>query len=1119
MRVHDIVHDMYAVCRQDTHTRKLSFSFSLSPSLSLSHIKATVAEEALLARRDEAQDLREEANTLRAGLIACQERLTHTEQKVEGCRERLKCDQQVHAQEQADANTRREEAEKELVVLSDLRSREREETKRLMQNLQQERKSREDVQQQMEAVQLKLLSLYAQLEEQEVTAAAAVAGKREADEALLLERKTAEARSQSDRQQVQQALDDLNTMRTQIKDKDSTLDSRWADVEQLRGALKEANSLNSKLDGESRGLRELLAELREHKFEADANSKSMADKLLTINTEVAQAKATGAAAVARAEAAAEKITSLSEDYEKLERARAAALEAGSVHEQSAAELKHKVRQLETEKKQALEAYSAAVAAAKTATDFNIESADTLAVLQSQLSTSQGSVHELKELLKRKDWEMQDVSVSEERENERLQSLLEAKKSECKALREEVESGLERRAEEALGAEQERGKVLKRASRAEALVQAVQKELLDLTCDGLRMREEHEASLAVAAQKEEALRSGLRASEEQVQEERNQRQDILQQLRVSKRTEADFVSARSDARVAEARAMAVEKEMLCAIDLLERLCGCLRKSMSSHTADVAKLDACQQRMLLAENELPALRAGESAAYDKAGVLEDQLTAALAEIALVQARVTDLNAQLEAQKTLESTHLLQISALEQERGRLSEMQRDSEEQARDLHAQLLLSHANVTYHDQEHVLARLEKAQRESADLALQLHAKTQELEAVQLSSALNVETAQLSSAHSTRTQGELTRTQAEVSRLEQEKAAFEQQVSALQQELGNSEVLFRNKSAELSLAVDKLARYRGEGEGDMGGMTPRPGAAMASQSGLDQALSFSELGASGDAGAGGRGGGGERGGAHRGGEGGGWGEILSPRSPRHDSLSRRGSLGASTPFGGQPAPFPDTEGARRGDREGEDDDVSLHKGISGALASPRSTVLVQALRKQLAERELALHSNRELVASLQKQGAEAQKQGAEAQKVIHEIRLHASTLGAQLEHKLRMLQEAAAREEALEKELLQLKKRVVYCILVYTYLSVHASSAAQTCARYTYAYTLPHTHAHAHTHTCVCVCVCVCVCTDQRRSEQPRQPAHTGPRQRSKGQARQPDCAPDGGASVLKCPSI
>ena len=200
-------------------------------------------------------------------------------------------------------------------------------------------------------------------------------------------------------------------------------------------------------------------------------------------------------------------------------------------------------------------------------------------------------------------------------------------------------------------------------------------------------------------------------------------------------------------------------------------------------------------------------------------------------------------------------------------------------------------------------------------------------------------------------------------------------------------------------------------------------------------------------------------------------------------------------------------------------MSLHKGISGALASPRSTVLVQALRKQLAERELALHSNRELVASLQKQGSEAQKQGAEAQKVIHEIRLHASTLGAQLEHKLRMLQEAAAREEALEKELLQLKKRVVYCILVYTYLSVHASSAAQTCARYTYAYTLPHTHAHAHTHTCVCVCVCVCVCTDQRRSEQPRQPAHTGPRQRSKGQARQPDCAPDGGASVLKCPSI
>ena len=109
-----------------------------------------------MARRGEAQDLREEANTLRAGLIACQARLTHTEHEVEGCRERLKRNEQMHAEEQADANTRREEAEKELVALSDLRSREREETKRLMQDLQQERKRREAVQQQMEAAQLML---------------------------------------------------------------------------------------------------------------------------------------------------------------------------------------------------------------------------------------------------------------------------------------------------------------------------------------------------------------------------------------------------------------------------------------------------------------------------------------------------------------------------------------------------------------------------------------------------------------------------------------------------------------------------------------------------------------------------------------------------------------------------------------------------------------------------------------------------------------------------------------------------------------------------------------------------------------------------------------------------
>ena len=134
-------------------------------------------------------------------------------------------------------------------------------------------------------------------------------------------------------------------------------------------------------------------------------------------------------------------------------------------------------------------------------------------------------------------------------------------------------------------------------------------------------------------------------------------------------------------------------------------------------------------------------------------------------------------------------------------------------------------------QEHLLARLEKAHRESADLAIAAQTTTHELETMRHAAAL------------------LSQTQEEAAQLAQANEALEQQVAALQQELGASEVVFRNKSSELALALDKLARYRqyyaespgagsgGGGDGEVGGLTPR---------GLDQGLSLSELALSGDA---------------------------------------------------------------------------------------------------------------------------------------------------------------------------------------------------------------------------------------------------------------------------------
>jgi len=139
----------------------------------------------------------------------------------------------------------------------------------------------------------------------------------------------------------------------------------------------------------------------------------------------------------------------------------------------------------------------------------------------------------------------------------------------------------------------------------------------------------------------------------------------------------------------------------------------------------------------------------------------------------------------------------------------------------------------------------------------------------------------------------------------------------------------------------------------------------------------------------------------------------------DDMSPRRSLVARVSSRTQQAPSPDA--ARHGGMcvmGAEDDDAALRTGTSGSgsLASPRSVGLVQALRKQLAERELALHSSQELVEAMHRQEEKAQT-------VLCQTRQHASALGVQLEDKLRMLHEAAMRQEALEKELGAAQQRV------------------------------------------------------------------------------------------------
>lgn len=90
--------------------------------------------------------------------------------------------------------------------------------------------------------------------------------------------------------------------------------------------------------------------------------------------------------------------------------------------------------------------------------------------------------------------------------EALQHKSQEKSKECEWLCEEVqqgeekvESALERCAQQALEAEQERGRVLKRAAQAEAAVQRLQKEMLDGTCKTMGLKQDLENAQAAYEQ--------------------------------------------------------------------------------------------------------------------------------------------------------------------------------------------------------------------------------------------------------------------------------------------------------------------------------------------------------------------------------------------------------------------------------------------------------------------------------------------------------------------------------------------------------------------------------------------------------------------------------------------
>ena len=154
-------------------------------------------------------------------------------------------------------------------------------------------------------------------------------------------------------------------------------------------------------------------------------------------------------------------------------------------------------------------------------------------------------------------------------------------------------------------------------------------MLDLTADGLRVREERDRvreDLAAARARAADFEEALQKKEDERARERQEVQAIRLELKTSHRTAADITRARTDARVAEARADSMQRETERAVGVCEQLAARLSEAILSER----KLEVCRQELALLqagsvelEEQARIARAAEDSAYARCALLQDQV----------------------------------------------------------------------------------------------------------------------------------------------------------------------------------------------------------------------------------------------------------------------------------------------------------------------------------------------------------------------------------------------------------------------------------------------------------------------------------------------------------------
>jgi hypothetical protein len=418
------------------------------------------------------------------------------------------------------------------------------------------------------------------------------------------------------------------------------------------------------------------------------------------------------------------------------------------------------------------------------------------------------------------------------------------------------------AEEALEAEQERGRLLKRAAVAEELASKLRKDLLDANACSFKASQEVEYSRAgcallekllktkdesleqllaqkkqsieqLLAEKEESTSASISAHADQMsclqaemhamQQElksqhcadlqllqarseamagnaRAQTLELLaetsamqQELKAQQCAGLQILHARYDAKAANVRAQSLEQQAESSVELCEHLAARLSAAMLLERKQAALLSGLESAKQQAELERDSAVSVEQASFRHADTLSEKLQAAHEALhlceSLREAELQQLQLSLDSIQMLqEQLRVSEREREERERGREREREREGERE-QDLLLQLMLREGTEAYNSADNLRERLEESEHASAKMYADIQRLTAELEVARPSAE------------------KLPKLREELACRAAALLEFELQVASLERKLADSNQLLREKTVEVSLALDKLAQYR------------------------------------------------------------------------------------------------------------------------------------------------------------------------------------------------------------------------------------------------------------------------------------------------------------------------